>query len=106
MLPLTPRAANSSSLFQQHNVIDIQYQFLITLNTTFSDLINIFHILATLPYDSRFKFGKPLLHFICMVSVVTLHNLVVLIKLLSSFIYCSHVFRLERLTVTVNSVYI
>lgn len=50
-----------------------------------------------LPHNSRLVFRKTLLHFIGMVSLVTLHGLVVvLIKLLSSLIDCSHVFRLER----------
>ena len=49
-----------------------------------------------LPHDSRLVFSKALLHFVSMVSLVTLHGLVVvLIKLLSSLINCSHVFRLE-----------
>lgn len=49
-----------------------------------------------MPQDARLVFSEPLLHFVSMVSLVTLHGLVVvLIKLLSSLINCSHVFRLE-----------
>lgn len=49
-----------------------------------------------LPYDPWSVFGKPFLHFISMVSLVAQYNLVaVLIELLSSFINCSHIFRLK-----------
>lgn len=49
-----------------------------------------------LPYDPWSVFGKPFLHFINMVSLVTQCDLVVvLIELLSSFINCTHIFRLE-----------
>lgn len=48
-----------------------------------------------LPHDSWLVLSKPLLHFISMVPLVTLHGLVAaVIELLSSLIYHSHVFRL------------
>lgn len=48
-----------------------------------------------LPHGTRLVFGKPLLHFFSMVSLVTLYGLVaVLIELLSSLIDHSHIFRL------------
>lgn len=49
-----------------------------------------------LPYDPWSVFGKPFLHFIGMVPLVPQCDLVaVLIELLSSFINCSHIFRLK-----------
>lgn len=49
-----------------------------------------------LPYAPRSVFGKPFLDFISMVSLVTHCDLVVVvIELLSSFINCSHIFRLQ-----------
>lgn len=105
MLLSIPSAANKSSLYKKHTKMDTTYcdydqLSLLTVNTACISVTFVIAVskIMSLPHDPRLVFGKPLLHFFSMVSLVTLYGLVaVLIELLSSLIYHSHIFRLVTL---------